>query len=145
MKHQVSRHSQICAGTPLMQKVFSSSFSRTALSFEGPIHPAPHCLEVSQILLFKNPSLGTSPVVQWVRLCSLAGGADLILGWGTKIPHEVQCGQKNKNKLKLSLCSGISQKLEQTSEHKSLQERAEVTYCLSLLRTPKTRFWKLNS
>ena len=74
----------------------------------------------------------------------------MIPGWETKIPHEVQCGQKNINKLKLSfgsnhLCSGISQKLEQTSEHESLQERAAVTYRLSLLRTPKTRFWKLNS
>ena len=38
---------------------------------------------------------GTSPVVQWLRLCtSNARGTSLIPGWGTKIPHAVQYGQK---------------------------------------------------
>ena len=37
---------------------------------------------------------GTSPVVQWLRLCaSNAGGMGSIPGGGTKIPHAVQCGQ----------------------------------------------------
>ena len=41
--------------------------------------------------------LGTSLVVQWLRLCtSIAGGTSLILGWGTKILHAMQCGQKKK-------------------------------------------------
>ena len=37
----------------------------------------------------------TSLAVQWLRLraCN-AGGAGSIPGWGTKIPHVVQCGQK---------------------------------------------------
>ena len=40
---------------------------------------------------------GISLVVQWLRLCaSNAGGAGLIPGWGTKIPHAVQCSQKEK-------------------------------------------------
>ena len=43
-------------------------------------------------------------VVQWVRLCpSNAGGMGSIPGWGTKIQHAVQCGQKHKwpNKIKI--------------------------------------------
>ena len=35
----------------------------------------------------KKKSLGTSPVVQWLRLCFHCRGAGLIAGWGTKIPH----------------------------------------------------------
>ena len=43
---------------------------------------------------------GTSLVVQWVRLhASSAGGAGLIPGWGPKIPHTAQYGQKEKNKM----------------------------------------------
>ena len=43
---------------------------------------------------------GTSLVVQWVRLhASNEGGAGLIPGWGTKIPHTAQYGQKEKNKM----------------------------------------------
>ena len=37
---------------------------------------------------------GTSLVIQWVRLyASTAGGMGLIPGWGTKIPHAMQCSQ----------------------------------------------------
>ena len=40
--------------------------------------------------------LGTSLVVQWLRLCaSNAGGVGLIPGWGMKIPHVSQHSQKN--------------------------------------------------
>ena len=41
----------------------------------------------------------TSLVVQWLRLCaSTAGGIGSIPGWGTKIWHAVQSGQKEKEK-----------------------------------------------
>ena len=48
--------------------------------------------------------IGTSPIVQWLRLCSSnAGDMSVIPGWGTKIPHAVQYGQKlNKHKPKAS-------------------------------------------
>ena len=39
--------------------------------------------------------VGTSLAVQWLRLCtSNAGGAGSIPSQGTKIPHAVQCDQK---------------------------------------------------
>ena len=43
--------------------------------------------------------MGTSLVVQWLKLHDFnAGDMGLITGWGTKIPHAVQHGQKiNKN------------------------------------------------
>ena len=41
-------------------------------------------------------SLGTFLVAQWLALHdSTAGDTSLILGWGTKIPHATQHGQKN--------------------------------------------------
>ena len=44
--------------------------------------------------------LGTSLVVQWVRLqASTAGGTDSIPGWGTKIPHALWQKKKKKNSL----------------------------------------------
>ena len=44
---------------------------------------------------------GTSLVVQCSRLCaSNAGGTGSIPGWGTKISHAVQRGQKKKKKKK---------------------------------------------
>ena len=39
--------------------------------------------------------LGTSLVVQWLRLCpSSVGDASSIPGWGTKIPYAPICGPK---------------------------------------------------
>ena len=36
-------------------------------------------------------------MVQWLRLhTSTTGGADLIAGWGTKIPHASWCSQRKK-------------------------------------------------
>ena len=48
---------------------------------------------------FRNQILvGTSLAVQWLRLStSIAGGAGLIPGQGTKIPHAARCGRKKKN------------------------------------------------
>ena len=44
----------------------------------------------------KVDSIGTSLVVQWLRLCaSSARDVGLIPGWGTKIPHAMWSGQKN--------------------------------------------------
>ena len=39
--------------------------------------------------------MGTSLVVQWLRLCACnAGDVGSIPGWGTKIPHASWCSQK---------------------------------------------------
>ena len=46
------------------------------------------------IILFKAQK-GTALVLQWIRLhVSAAGNVDLILGWGTKIPHATWLCQK---------------------------------------------------
>ena len=40
---------------------------------------------------------GSSPVVQWLRLCvSTTGGTGSILGQGTKVSHAMWYGQKKK-------------------------------------------------
>ena len=50
---------------------------------------------------FKYQEFGKSLVVQWLGLhASTAGGTDSIPGCGTKIPHAMQYGQKEKNKNK---------------------------------------------
>ena len=47
----------------------------------------------------KNEILGTSLAVQWLRLCaSNAGAVGSIPPQGTKIPHAVLHGQKEKKK-----------------------------------------------
>lgn len=48
----------------------------------------------------KSPGLGTSQVVQCLRLCTFtAGNRGSIPGQGNKmIPHALQCGQKRKKK-----------------------------------------------
>ena len=39
-----------------------------------------------QVLAVRNKAVGTSLMVQWLRLCaSTAGGMGLISGWGAKI------------------------------------------------------------
>ena len=51
--------------------------------------------------LFKTSFLGTSLVVQWLRLCSSnAGDVSLILGWGIKIPRALWGVQNLKKKKK---------------------------------------------
>ena len=58
---------------------------------------------VSQYLLpsrdLSQPgSSGTSLVVQWLRLGTYtAGRTSSDPGWGTKIPHGIQCGQNLKS------------------------------------------------
>ena len=47
-----------------------------------------------------NPGVGTSLVVQWLRpQTSTAGGMGLIPGWGTKIPHAMQCAPPQKRRV----------------------------------------------
>ena len=47
----------------------------------------------------KYKRIGTSLVVQWLRLhTSTAGGVGSIPGWGTKIPHAMGRSQKKKKK-----------------------------------------------
>ena len=49
----------------------------------------------------KQQGPGTSPAVQWLRLCaSSAGDVGLIPGRGTNIPHAAKCSQKKKKNLK---------------------------------------------
>ena len=46
-------------------------------------------------ILFKTSFIGTSLVVQWLRLCSSnAGDVSLILGWGIKMPCALWGGSK---------------------------------------------------
>ena len=46
----------------------------------------------------------TSLAVQWLTLhASTAQGTGLISGWGTKIPHAAQCGEKKKKIKKISI------------------------------------------
>ena len=46
-------------------------------------------------ILYKKSTLGTSLVVQWVRLCiSTAGGMGSNPSQGIKIPHAIWCNQK---------------------------------------------------
>ena len=54
----------------------------------------------------ENIMLGTSLVVQWLRLwASNAGGSGLIPGWGTKILHAMKYDQK-KEKENIMLSEG---------------------------------------
>ena len=49
----------------------------------------------------QGTELGSSPVVQWLRLCaSNAGGMGLIPGQGTKILHASRSGKEEKKKKK---------------------------------------------
>ena len=53
--------------------------------------------------------LGTSLVVQWLRLrASTAGGTGLIPGWGTKIPHAVWPKKKKSLYLVLQNVAPVS-------------------------------------
>ena len=64
-----------------------------------------HCIGlVENVIFLQKRKLGTSLVVQWLRLCaSTAGGAGLIPGQGSRIPYAVQCGPKiNKSKENLT-------------------------------------------
>ena len=50
--------------------------------------------------------VGTSLVVQWLRLCpSTLGATGSIPAWGTKIPYALWCSQKLESKLKKKIVS----------------------------------------
>ena len=54
--------------------------------------------EIINILHLQNTG-GNALVVQWLGLLAVAAkGPGLIPGWGTRILHVMQYGQKNKNK-----------------------------------------------
>ena len=60
---------------------------------------------------------GTSLAAQWLRLRSLnAGGAGLIPGWGTNIPHAAWSGKKKKRKKKIYFQLENEQKLQISGE-----------------------------
>ena len=49
----------------------------------------------------KEVDSGNSLAVQWLGLCAFtARGVGLIPGWGTRIPHTVECSQKIRIKRK---------------------------------------------
>ena len=53
---------------------------------------------MQRVKTVKNP-VGNSLAVQWLGLrASIAGATDSIPGWGTKMPHAMQHGQKKKKK-----------------------------------------------
>ena len=72
----------------------SSAVSACSLATGGQEH-----LSDGSETTLKNSPLGTSLVVQWLRLgASNARDVGWIPDWGTKIPHAVQCSQnKQKN------------------------------------------------
>ena len=65
-------------------------------------------------------------MVQWLRLhASIAGGVSSVPGWGTKILHAMQCGQKKtKNKKQKNSGSNVEDGLmwERKKIRKSLCE-----------------------
>ena len=69
-----------------------------------PSHLAPPALLLSVPVTQPSPvvrgvfsNLQVSCLPQWLRACPpTVGGVSLIPGWGTKIPHATQCGQKKK-------------------------------------------------
>ena len=103
-------------------KIWWTPFSRFALSFSWFLLRS--CFWTSTTIFFlisaiKKIYIGTSLVVQWLRLCtSTAGGAGLIPGQGTVIPSAVHCGQKKKSPpfFSFSACT-------QTSELESSLQR----------------------
>ena len=49
------------------------------------------CLEYGSTQKIKNTGIGTSLVVQWLRLrAPTAGGTGSMPGWGTKVSHVVR-------------------------------------------------------
>ena len=58
-------------------------------------------MEGRRLNIQEKVELGTSLVVQWLRLhASNAGGTGSVPGKGTKIPHVVRCGKKKKKNRK---------------------------------------------
>ena len=84
------------------------SVSRKVSHFVPPFHEINFLIHLRKHTAAKNNnnnkihSMGTSLVVQWLRLrASNAEGESLIPGPGTKIPHVGQCSQKfKKNRMK---------------------------------------------
>ena len=65
---------------------------------------------VGNLMAFKVVKPGTSPAVQWLRLCtSTAGGTGSIPGWGTKILHAARCGCNKKLPNLSALCDSGAQ------------------------------------
>ena len=57
-------------------------------------NPNPYKLGLDLLILFTfEKVIRTSLAVQWLRLCSNAGGMGMTPGQGTKIPYAVQHGQ----------------------------------------------------
>ena len=81
----------------LLQGVFPAQGSNPGLPYcRRVLYQLSHreaLLKGDKILIWKMSSLGTSLVVQWLRLwTSTAGGAGSIPSQGTKIPHATVCG-----------------------------------------------------
>ena len=69
------------------------------LSYGPSTHAYFHSYQMATLLISKRKSPGTSLTIQWLGLhASNAGGVGSIPGWGTKIPHAVQHGQRKERK-----------------------------------------------
>ena len=75
-----------------MRSTLLSRFPLEVLVLRTTDDPGRHYLD----LIKSKRGFPGSPVVN----TSTTGGMGSILGWGTRIPHAVQCGKKNKKKKK---------------------------------------------
>ena len=77
---------------------FERKSSLLKLTINDQVHIG--CSIYSEKKFFLNDQIGTSLGVQWLWHCTLWlqwGRVLSILGWGTKIPHALWCGQKKKS------------------------------------------------
>ena len=84
---------------------------------------------------FPKANLGASLAVQWLRRhASIAGGAGLIPGWGTKIPHAAW--PKNRRKKKKSKSSYQSPVSNPSVVPVALEEKFKILH-VTLQTTPR--------
>ena len=76
-----------------------------------------------------NLAIGTSLVIQWLRLClPMQGGAGSILGWGAKIPHA--SGPKNQNIKQKQYCNIFSEDFKNGPHQKILKKKPGRQLCI---------------
>ena len=72
----------------------------------------------------QDDALGTSLAVQWLRLSAAnAGGAGSSPGWGTKIPHATQQGQKKPHKKQNKTDKGTTTKKPKGCTHHNREQQ----------------------
>ena len=81
--------------------------------------------------------LGTSLVVQWLKLCiSTAGVIGLLPSWGTQIPHATPSGQKISKEINLFLKGATDLCTQHALFHKCGLRPCSCICSLSLLTSP---------